>query len=138
MDLDEDVKYATSVVAKDPMASFLGIQIEEVKRAYARLSLRINENYLNSLGRAHGMAISSLIDQTVAVACNATEHEALVVELKINFLDAVPLGGKIFAEALPLDVKRKLSLWQAEVKDSTGNKVAIAQALAYHRAKKLD
>ena len=120
------------------MARFLGIQVEEVRHAYARLSLRITPQYLNALDRAHGMAICSVIDQAVAVASNATEYEALIVELKVNFLDAVAEGDKITAEASPLDLKRKLGLWQVEVKDSSGHRVAMAQALAYNRPKKLD
>jgi acyl-CoA thioesterase len=133
MEEDKNLKHAKGVVAGDPMASFLGIQAEEVKRAYARLSLIIKEHHTNSLGRAHGMAISSLADQAVAVASNATEQGALVVELKINFLKAVSAGDKITAEASPISLGRQLSLWQVDIRDSTGNAVSVAQALAYHR-----
>lgn len=134
--MDKHVEYALEVVAKDPMATFLGIQVQEVKPAYARLSLHIKPQYLNALQRAHGIAISSVIDQAVAVAANSTEYQALVVELKINFLGPAAPDDTIVAEAKPLDVKRKLSLWQIEVKGSGGNRVALAQALAYHREKK--
>ncbi len=133
--MDEHIKYAMEVVGKDPMATFLGIQVEEVRRAYARLSLRIGPNYLNALDRAHGIAISSVIDQAFAVAANSTERPALITELKINFLGAVLPEDTITAEATPLDLKRRLSLWQVEVKDSKGERIAMAQALAYHRDK---
>ncbi|MCP4682826.1 MAG: hypothetical protein GY864_10880 [Desulfobacterales bacterium] len=63
--MDEHIRYAMDVVGKDPMAVFLSIKVEEVRRAYARLSLRIGSNYLNALGRAHGIAISALIDQAL-------------------------------------------------------------------------
>ena len=138
MSTNNKVAYATEVVAKDPMASFLGIQVEEIKPGYARLSLLVKEQYLNSVGRAHGMAISSLIDQAVAVASNSTKYEALVVELKINFLSGVAAGDKITAEASPLDISRRLSLWEVDVRDSTGNRVSVAQAMAYHRSKGID
>ncbi|QTA91874.1 PaaI family thioesterase [Desulfonema magnum] len=136
MSIDENIKYATEVVARDPMAVFLGIRAEEVRHAYARLSLHIRPEYLNALDRAHGMSISCLADQAVAVASNTTEYQTLIVELKINFLGAVSPGDTITAEASSLDLKRKLSLWQVEVKDSAGNRVAMAQALAYHRPRK--
>lgn len=133
---DENIKYAMEVVGKDPMATFLGIRVEKVKYAYCRLSLRMKPEYLNALKRAHGIAISAVIDQAVAVASNATEYQALIIELKINFLDAAAPEEVITAEAKPLDFKRKLSLWQVEVKGSGGNRIALAEALAYHRAKK--
>ncbi len=131
--MDEHIRYAMDVVGKDPMAVFLGIKVEEVRRAYARLSLRIGPNYLNALDRAHGIAVSAVIDQAFAVASNTTERPALITELKINFLGAVSPGDTITAEATPLDLKRRLSLWQVEVKDSKGERIAMAQALAYHR-----
>lgn len=127
------VRYATDVVAGDPMAVFLGITVEEVREAYARLSLVVKPHYLNAVERAHGAAISALVDQSVAVASNATPYKALVVELKINFLGAAGPGDTLTAEARALDLKRKLSLWQVEVTRSGGEKVALAQALAYHR-----
>ena len=133
---DENIKYAMGVVGQDPMATFLGICVEEVKYAYCRLSLRMRPEYLNALKRGHGIAISAVIDQAVAVASNATEYQALIIELKINYLDAAAPEDLITAEAKPLDLKRKLSLWQVEVKGSGGNCIALAQALAYHRAKK--
>jgi uncharacterized protein (TIGR00369 family) len=84
------------------------------------------------------MAISSLIDQAVAVASNSTKYEALVVELKVNFLRGVSAGDTITAEATPLDVSRRLSLWEVNVRDSAGNRVSVAQAMAYHRSKGTD
>jgi len=133
---EEHIKYAREVVGQDPMATFLGIRVEEVAYAYCRLSLRLKPEYLNALNRAHGIAISAVVDQAVAVASNTTEYQALVVELKINFLDAAAPEEIITAEAKPLDLKRKLSLWQVEVTGSGGGRIALAQALAYHRAQK--
>ncbi len=136
--MDDRVQYAREVVGKDPMAVFLGIKVDEVRRAYARLSLCIGPQHSNATHRAHGIAICSIIDQAVAVASNSIQHRALVVELKINFLGAVSQGDTIVAEASVIDLRRKLSLWQVEVKDSRNNLVAVAQALAYHRSDKDD
>jgi acyl-CoA thioesterase len=133
---DENIKYAREVVGQDPMASFLGIRVEKVEHAYCRLSLRLKPEYLNALKRAHGIVISAVVDQAVAVASNTTGYQALVIELKINFLGAAAPEEVITAEAKPLDLKRKLSLWQVEVTGSRGGRIALAQALAYHRGQK--
>ena len=42
------VQYAKEVVAKNPLAAFLGIRLEEVRRAYARLSVVIKPECLVS------------------------------------------------------------------------------------------
>lgn len=130
---DANITYAREIVAGDPMASFLGIRLEEVRRAYARLSVEIRPEYLNAHDRAHGMILSSMIDQAAAVAANSMEFDVLLVELKINYLAAAAPGERITAEARPVDIKRSLSLWTVDVRGASGTLVATGQALGYHR-----
>ena len=59
MAADRFIEYAREVVAKDPMATHLGIELVEVAEAYARLSILVRQEYCNALSRAHGMLISS-------------------------------------------------------------------------------
>ncbi len=130
---DPYVQYARETVARDPMASFLGIRLEEVRRAYARLSIVIKPEYLNALDRAHGMILSAMIDQAAAVAANSMEDDVLLVELKINYLAAAVPGERIMAEAKPIDIKKSLSLWVVDVRNASGSLIATGQALGYHR-----
>ena len=133
---DPNLAFAREIVARDPMASFLGIRLEEVHRAYARLSVVIKPEYLNAHDRAHGMILSSLIDQTAAVAANSMEYDVLLVELKINYLAAAAAGELITAEAKPVDIKKSLSLWAIDVRGASGTLIATGQALGYHRLRK--
>ena len=130
---DPNITFAREIVAKDPMASFLGIRLEEVRRAYSRLSVEIKPEYLNAHERAHGMILSSMIDQAAAVAANSMEFDVLLVELKINYLAAAAPWERITAEAKPIDVKKSLSLWSIDVRGASGALVATGQALGYHR-----
>src|SRR5512139_2702851 len=130
---DRHVQYARETVARDPMASFLGIRLEEIHRAYARLSVVIKPEYLNAHDRAHGMILSSMIDQAAAVAANSMEFDVLLVELKINYLAAAAPRERITAEAKPIDIKKSLSLWSIDVRGASGALVATGQALGYHR-----
>ena len=130
---DRNVQYARETVAQDPMASFLGIRLDEVRRAYCRLSVEIRPAYLNAHDRAHGMILSSLIDQAAAVAANSMGDDVLLVELKINYLAAAVAGERITAEARPVDIKKSLSLWSVDVRNASGTLVATGQALGYHR-----
>jgi acyl-CoA thioesterase len=130
---DPNIAYAREIVAKDPMASFLGIRLEEVRRAYCRLSVEIRPEYLNAHERAHGMILSSMIDQAAAVAANSMEFDVLLVELTINYLAAALPGERITAEARPVDIKKSLSLWTVDVRGASGTLVATGQALGYHR-----
>jgi acyl-CoA thioesterase len=130
---DPNITYAREIVARDPMASFLGIRLEEIRRAYARLSVVIKPDYLNALDRAHGMILSAMIDQAAAVAANSMEDDVLLVELKINYLAAASAGERITAEAKSIDIKKSLSLWVVDVRNVSGSLIATGQALGYHR-----
>jgi acyl-CoA thioesterase len=130
-DIDR-IKYAREVVGGDPLATFLGIKVEEVLERRAVVSLIPGPQHMNAVERVHGSAIYALVDQAAAVAANTLPGGAVVFEAKVNFLDAGLPGEKLTAAAVPLDVKRKLSLWEVRVSAPDGRLVATAQAMAYH------
>lgn len=127
---DPYIEYAREVVAKDPMAVHLGIELLEVAEYHARLSVPVRPEYCNALSRAHGMLISSLADQCVAVAANTLKDRALVTELKVNYLAAAHPGLDLVGEAKPVDRKRTLSLWEVRISQEE-RLIAVAQALTY-------
>ncbi len=130
---DQHVQYAKEIVFGDPMATFLGIRLEEVRRAYARLSVVIKPEYLNALERAHGMILSAMIDQAAAVAANSMEYDVLLVELKINYLSASLRRRAHYGRGKTDRHQKSMSLWVVDVRNASGSLVATGQALGYHR-----
>jgi len=47
--------YARDVVGRDPLARHPGIEVLEVREAYARVALTVRPAHLNALGRAPGL-----------------------------------------------------------------------------------
>ncbi|MGD9817613.1 MAG: PaaI family thioesterase [Desulfomonilaceae bacterium] len=133
--IEDPIKFAAEVVGKDPFATLLGINVEEVRDSYARVSLKIKEEYCNSAVRAHGGALFSLADQAFAIACNSRGYAAFAAEMKINYFQGVSPGQILFAEATPLDIRKRISLWNIDVTDTQGTKIAVAHGLAYHFVK---
>lgn len=130
-DLDR-IRFASEVVGRDPFATLLGIEIKEVRDSFARASLKIKEEYCNARVRTHGGVIFSLADQAFAVAVHARGIDAFALELKINYFLATGPGQVIFAEASPIDVRNRVSLWNIDITNEAGERVASAQGLAYH------
>ncbi|MEW6349228.1 MAG: hotdog fold thioesterase [Thermodesulfobacteriota bacterium] len=124
--------FAREVVGKDPFATFLGIEVEEVRDAYSRVSLTIRDDYCNAGVRTHGGVIFSLADQAFAVACNSRGYQAYALEVKIDYLRATGPGDRIVAEATPVHIGKRVSLWNLAVRTDSGEMVAAAQGLAYH------
>jgi acyl-CoA thioesterase len=131
--IENPVSYAENVVGKDPFATFLGVQVEEVREGYARCSITIKPEYLNAVERAHGAAVFAVVDQAFAVASNSTGNMAVAVNFNINYIAAAIDGEKIFAEAVPLNIGRKLSVWQIEVRGLNDKLIAAGQGTVYHK-----
>ena len=132
---NDPIRYAREVVGEDPMARHLGITVLEVKEGFARLGVEVKPEYLNALGRAHGIIIYALADQAIAVASNTGDDSAMVLESKINFLNGVPAGACLEAVATPVMKKRTIALWNVEIRVQGGGLlVAACQGMTYHKA----
>ena len=131
--VNNPVAYAREVVGKDPMARFLGIEVEEVREGYARCSVTVKPEYLTAVERAHGIIIFSVIDQALAVASNSTGRIAVSINITVNFIAGAIDGEKIFAEAVPVNSGKKVSVWRVEVRGTSDKLIAAADALAYHK-----
>lgn len=131
---NDPVHYAREVVGKDPMARHLGIEVLEVSENFARVALTVRPEHLNALDRAHGITVYALADQVLAVAANSAGGSAMVLESKINFLNGVPAGARLVAEARPVERKRTIGLWSVEVRqEESGLLIATCQGLTYHK-----
>jgi len=52
--------------------------------------------------------------------------------MKINFFQATRSGDTVTAEATPIDIRRRVSLWNIELTNQEGQRIGLAQGLAYH------
>ena len=126
------IEYAREIVGKDPMAVFLGIRVEEVRRGFARCALTIAPQYLNAVKRAHGASIHAVADQAFAVAANSLGHSAIALHFSISYTAGALEGETIVAEASPLHVGKKVSVWKVEVKGDDQRLLATCEGIAYH------
>jgi acyl-CoA thioesterase len=131
MDRQDQLSFARDVVGRDPLATFLGIEVEEVEVDRCVVSLEPQPHHLNAGDRVHGSTIYSLIDQATAVAANTGPNRSWIVEGKVNFLAGAAPDQKLIAVALPIDKRRRLSLWEVRVQ-SGDELVAVGQMMAYH------
>jgi acyl-CoA thioesterase len=131
--IDNPIEYARDVVGRDPFATFLGIEVEEVRHGYSRVAVTVKPEYLNAVERAHGAFIHALADQAFAVACNSTGVMAIAVNFNINYLSSAVDGEKIFAEGMPLNIGRKISVWNIQVRSTDDKLIATGIGTAYHK-----
>ena len=107
----------------------LGFAVEKVEpgRAVLRMNARPHHKQLN--GVVHGGILAALADTAAAIAAYttvATGTALATIELKINYLEAIP-SGRITAHARVLRTGRNFVVTECDILDRKG--VLAAKAL---------
>ncbi len=129
----DPVSYARDVVGRDPFATYLGIEVEEVREGYARCSITVRPDFLNAVERAHGAVVYAVADQALAVAANSTGVMALALNVSMNYISAATDGERVFSEAEPANLGKKVSVWSITVRGSEDRLIAAGTGIAYHK-----
>ena len=102
----------------NPLVKFLGIEVPDLGKGYARFVLPVRRDFHNSQGFLQGGVIAALADEAVAYALFSMVPEGEMintVEMKINFLAPVQ-EGKIEARAHIVKRGRTISLGEVTVR----------------------
>lgn len=108
-----------------------GIKIEEAREDYARLSMVVRADMLNSHGIAHGGIIFALADTAFAYVCNGANHASVAAQASIVFLDKVVEGEILIAEATEVAREGRAGVTRVAVR--TADDRTIAEFTGYSR-----
>jgi acyl-CoA thioesterase len=125
-------------IGDDPFARFLGIELVELGARYSKVTLTVEEHMLNFLGIPHGGVIFSLADAAFAAAANSHGQVAVALNVSINYLTAVPLGTRLYAEATEESLGRRTALYRLAVTTEDGNPVALCHGTVYRKNQSLE
>ena len=108
-----------------------GIKIEEAREDYARISMVVRADMLNSHGIAHGGIIFALADTAFAYVCNGANHASVAAQASIVFLDKVAEGEMLIAEAMEVAREGRAGVTRVAVR--TADSRTIAEFTGYSR-----
>jgi acyl-CoA thioesterase len=108
-----------------------GLELEEVREDYARVSMTIRPDMLNGHGYAHGGIIFALADSAFAYVCNGGNHASVAAQASIVFLDKVREGETLIAEAQEVAREGRAGVTRVAVRTADGR--AIAEFTGYSR-----
>ena len=117
----------------------LGFDVESVHEGRAIFRLDVRPNHKQLHGVVHGGILAALADTAGAIAAYTTVPRGVAlatIELKINYLEAVP-GGRIRAEARVLRTGRNFVVTECEIFDRKGELAAKAFADVRRRGRAL-
>jgi len=124
----------SKMLSLDPFSSWLGIEILELKKGFAKLGMRIRKDMLNSMGKAHGGISFSLADTAFGFAANSQGKYAVSIETSINHIEALEEGDYIIAESVIERTKNKLAFYIVEIKREE-ELVALFKGVGYITSK---
>ena len=109
-----------------PCARHFGMGLVELSPGYARVKLKLKEEYLNWENMIQGGIIATLLDQAFGCACNTLDHIHVAVQMNIHFLAAAPVGETLYAESRVLHAGKRVGASEMSVVDSEGKTIARA------------
>lgn len=117
------------LIALMPFAKLMGARLEEANKERVILSLLVRDDLCTAGGILHGGAIMALADSAGAIGAflNLPEGAATTttLESKTNFLGSAPSGVTVLAQATPVHIGKRTSVWQTALSDSQGKSVAL-------------
>ena len=124
-------RVARSMLAAEGTGPAWGIEIEEVRARYVRISMVVRPDMLNGHGIAHGGMIFALADSAFAYVCNGANHASVAAQASIVFLDKVAEGETLIAEGEEVAREGRAGVTRVAVRTSDGR--AIAEFTGYSR-----
>ena len=124
-------RVAHEMLAAEGTGPAWGIKIEEAREDYARISMVVRADMLNSHGIAHGGMIFALADTAFAYVCNGANQASVAAQASIIFLDKVREGETLVAEATEVAREGRAGVTRVAVRTSDGR--AVAEFTGYSR-----
>ena len=101
-----------------------GIQIEEARAGYARLSMKVRADMLNGHGIVHGGMVFSLADTAFAYVCNGRNEKTVAAQASIVFLGSANEGETLIAEGGETATAGRSGVTRVTVRTADGRPIA--------------
>ena len=118
-------------LAADPLATHLGIELEQVRPGFARASMTVRADLLNAFGMAHGGATMALLDVVHAAVSNSHGTVAVAQDVHTEFLDAGRPGDRLTSEGLEVHRSSRTAVYRIEARAQDGRLIATALARVF-------
>jgi acyl-CoA thioesterase len=118
-------------LAADPLAAHLGITLDEVRPGYARATMTVGPQLLNSVGTAHGGATMALLDVVHAAVSNSHGTVAIAQDFHTEFLSAGRPGDRLEAEGVEVHRSSRTAVYRIEARTQDDRLIATALARVF-------
>ena len=111
---------------KEPIASFLKMQLLELSPGYARVVMKLMPEYQNFNGVVFGGVIMSLADQAFAYASNSLALPSMASQFNIHFIAGAGVDDELTAECRVVRSGKRVGISEMTVTNQDGKLIAKA------------
>src|SRR5215213_6985734 len=124
-------RVAHGMLAEEGTGPAWGIEIEEARAGYARLSMAVRADMLNGHRIVHGGMVFALADTAFAYVCNGGNEKTVAAQASIVFLGSAQEGETLVAEAEEVASAGRSGVTRVAVRTADGR--AVAEFTGYSR-----
>ena len=117
-------RVAQAMLAAEGTGPAWGIQVEEARAGYARVSMTVRADMLNGHGIAHGGMVFALADTAFAYVCNGRNEKAVAAQAAITFLGSAKAGETLIAEGHEAATAGRSGVTRVSVRTVDGRAIA--------------
>ena len=118
------------------MDKHLGIEITEIGDDYIVGKMPVIEKTKQPYGILHGGASCVLAESVgstaAALSIDNTKKYPVGIEINANHLSS-PTEGYVYAKAVPVHIGGSTSVWNIDITDDEGKRVAFSRFTALHK-----
>jgi acyl-CoA thioesterase len=118
-----------AIVRGDRLRQHLGMKVLEAREGYAKVSVTVEERFLNAHGIGHGVLLFAAADIAFALAVNGS-RDAVGVQWSFNAIRAAKPGETILGEARTIHAGRQSAVCDLTITAGDGRLLAKGQATA--------
>ncbi|NQT71335.1 MAG: PaaI family thioesterase [Chloroflexi bacterium] len=110
----------------EPIATFLGMELEELSPGYARVSIEVLPQYQNFNGMTFGGIIMAVADQSFAYGSNSLNFPSVASQFNLHFIAGAKVGDQLIAECRVVKSGRRVGISEMTVTNQDGKLIAKA------------
>ncbi len=114
---------AEAMMGRDRASRELGIEIQEIRAGYARMTMSVRPWMLQGIGVCHGGLLFTLADTAMAFASNSHGETHVSTGGTVEFLRPGEEGQTLTAEATELHRSRRTAVYDVRVTADDGKVV---------------
>lgn len=122
---------SATMYGRDTASQALGIELDEIRPGYARMSMEVKEWMLQGHAVCHGGLMFALADTAMAFASNSHNESHVAMHANIDFLRPAQAGERLIAEASEGNRTRRTGMYDVVVRSDSGEKICHFRGRTY-------